>query len=215
MSLDIAHLQQWIGKTETRSDQVTPVPVAALSATLDRDDPPPRPVRPCPPCGTGCTSCPSTGNRKSAPTATRPAAGSCRRYPCRAACGPAATCASIARCGWAIRSRALRALSRSRTRKAARGRWCSSWCVTRSALRKGLPWPRNTTSSIATFRGPANRRRSRGPRRASRRGRGKSGPTTCCCSAIRRSPSTATASTTTAAMSQRWKATPAWWCTVP
>ena len=41
--IDIAYLQQWIGKTETRSDQITVTPVAALSATLDRDDPPPRP----------------------------------------------------------------------------------------------------------------------------------------------------------------------------
>lgn len=32
----------WIGKTETRSDTVTAGPVAALSATLDREDPPPQ-----------------------------------------------------------------------------------------------------------------------------------------------------------------------------
>jgi 3-methylfumaryl-CoA hydratase len=32
----------WIGKTESRSDIVTAGPVAALSATLDREDPPPR-----------------------------------------------------------------------------------------------------------------------------------------------------------------------------
>ena len=37
--VDIARLQQWIGRTETASDQVTPVPIAALSATLDRNDP--------------------------------------------------------------------------------------------------------------------------------------------------------------------------------
>jgi 3-methylfumaryl-CoA hydratase len=33
--LDIEHLQQWVGKTETRSDQVTAAPIAALGATLD------------------------------------------------------------------------------------------------------------------------------------------------------------------------------------
>ena len=38
----------WIGKTETRSDIVTTGPVAALSATLDRDDPPPRTGDPLP-----------------------------------------------------------------------------------------------------------------------------------------------------------------------
>lgn len=37
----LAHLQTWIGNTESRMDEVTAAPVAALSATLDRDDPPP------------------------------------------------------------------------------------------------------------------------------------------------------------------------------
>jgi 3-methylfumaryl-CoA hydratase len=43
MSLDIDHLKTWIGRTETLTDTVTPVPVQALAATLDRDDPLPRP----------------------------------------------------------------------------------------------------------------------------------------------------------------------------
>jgi 3-methylfumaryl-CoA hydratase len=47
--VDLAHLQQWIGKTETRTDQITAAPIAALSATLDRDDPDPRPGDPLPP----------------------------------------------------------------------------------------------------------------------------------------------------------------------
>jgi 3-methylfumaryl-CoA hydratase len=37
--LDIAKLQQWIGRSETRSDVVTAAPVAALAATLDIDSP--------------------------------------------------------------------------------------------------------------------------------------------------------------------------------
>ena len=40
--VDIAHLREWIGKTESASDQVTPTPIAALSATLDIEAP--RPV---------------------------------------------------------------------------------------------------------------------------------------------------------------------------
>jgi len=36
------NVAEWIGKTETRSDVVTPGPSAALSATLDREDPPPQ-----------------------------------------------------------------------------------------------------------------------------------------------------------------------------
>jgi 3-methylfumaryl-CoA hydratase len=49
MSVDLAHLSQWIGKTERLSDRATHVPVAALSATLDRDDPLPADGDPLPP----------------------------------------------------------------------------------------------------------------------------------------------------------------------
>jgi len=34
----LAHLQGWVGKTETLQDDITAAPVRALSATLDRDD---------------------------------------------------------------------------------------------------------------------------------------------------------------------------------
>jgi 3-methylfumaryl-CoA hydratase len=43
------HLRDWIGKIETRSDTVTAWPVAAMSATLDRNDPEPRPGDALPP----------------------------------------------------------------------------------------------------------------------------------------------------------------------
>ena len=46
---DAAALRAWIGRIETRVDQLTPTPVAALAATLDRDDPPPAPGDPLPP----------------------------------------------------------------------------------------------------------------------------------------------------------------------
>lgn len=39
MNPDIEHLRQWIGKTESLSDIVTPVPIAALAATLDVEHP--------------------------------------------------------------------------------------------------------------------------------------------------------------------------------
>ncbi len=42
-------LTDWIGKTEVRSDIVTAGQVVALSATLDREDPPPQPGDPLPP----------------------------------------------------------------------------------------------------------------------------------------------------------------------
>jgi 3-methylfumaryl-CoA hydratase len=47
--LNIAQLEEWIGRTETRADLVSPTPMAALAATLDRDDPAPRPGDPLPP----------------------------------------------------------------------------------------------------------------------------------------------------------------------
>ncbi|HET6607030.1 MAG TPA: MaoC family dehydratase N-terminal domain-containing protein [Rhodopila sp.] len=40
--LNVGHLRSWIGKQETLYDQVTRFPIAALSATLDRDDAPPQ-----------------------------------------------------------------------------------------------------------------------------------------------------------------------------
>ena len=38
--LDFDHLRSWIGATETRSETIAPFPANALSATLDRKDPP-------------------------------------------------------------------------------------------------------------------------------------------------------------------------------
>jgi len=40
--MNIAELLKWVGKTETISDQITPVPAAELSATLDFDAPIPK-----------------------------------------------------------------------------------------------------------------------------------------------------------------------------
>jgi 3-methylfumaryl-CoA hydratase len=47
--VDIAHLREWIGKTESASDQLTPTPIAALAATLDIKARPPQPGDPLPP----------------------------------------------------------------------------------------------------------------------------------------------------------------------
>ncbi len=46
---DVAHLRQWVDRCETLHDQVGGTPVRALSATLDRDDPPPVGGTPLPP----------------------------------------------------------------------------------------------------------------------------------------------------------------------
>src|SRR5690348_16949285 len=49
MDLNLDSLREWRGKTESRSDEVTSAPIAALSSTLDRDDPFPRTGDPLPP----------------------------------------------------------------------------------------------------------------------------------------------------------------------
>lgn len=49
MSAEFDQLRQWVGRKETRKDTITAWPVAALSATLDRDDPEPNAGDPIPP----------------------------------------------------------------------------------------------------------------------------------------------------------------------
>jgi 3-methylfumaryl-CoA hydratase len=49
MAVDIEALRKWVGRSATADDVVTPFPVAAMSATLDRDDAPPRDGDPLPP----------------------------------------------------------------------------------------------------------------------------------------------------------------------
>jgi 3-methylfumaryl-CoA hydratase len=47
--MNIADLQQWVGKTETVEDQIAPVPMMALAATLDLEAHMPQPGDPLPP----------------------------------------------------------------------------------------------------------------------------------------------------------------------
>ena len=48
--MDIERLRQWIGRTDTATDEVTTAPIAALSATLDDDAPRPAIGHPLPLC---------------------------------------------------------------------------------------------------------------------------------------------------------------------
>jgi len=47
--IDLGALRAWVGRTEERHDVVTEAPIAALAATLDRDDPSPQPGDDVPP----------------------------------------------------------------------------------------------------------------------------------------------------------------------
>lgn len=51
MTLDVARLKTWIGRRESREDVAAAWPLAALAATLDRDDPWPKAGDPVPPGG--------------------------------------------------------------------------------------------------------------------------------------------------------------------
>jgi 3-methylfumaryl-CoA hydratase len=48
MNVEVQHLRGWIGRTEVAVDEIAATPIAALSATLDRNDPPPRRGDPLP-----------------------------------------------------------------------------------------------------------------------------------------------------------------------
>jgi 3-methylfumaryl-CoA hydratase len=49
MTLDLAHLQTWIGHSESLTEVIAPFPANALAATLDRADPPHAAGTPLPP----------------------------------------------------------------------------------------------------------------------------------------------------------------------
>jgi 3-methylfumaryl-CoA hydratase len=40
MTVDLQHLRQWVGASETQEDRLAAFPASAMAATLDRDDPP-------------------------------------------------------------------------------------------------------------------------------------------------------------------------------
>jgi 3-methylfumaryl-CoA hydratase len=48
MTEGLDNLQAWVGRTESLQDDITAAPLRALSATLDRDDPPVKPGSPVP-----------------------------------------------------------------------------------------------------------------------------------------------------------------------
>ena len=84
MSIEIDHLRSWIGRDEVAEDVITSVPVAALAATLDRDDPKPQSGDELPPLWHWLYFLPTVRQSELAPDGPRQA----RRLP---AARPAAT----------------------------------------------------------------------------------------------------------------------------
>jgi hypothetical protein len=89
MPIDLAYLQQWIGRSERVSDTLSLTPMAALAATLDRDDPPVASGDALPPLWHWLFFYPCTGSRWWARTGILSAAVSCRRLNCPGGCGQA------------------------------------------------------------------------------------------------------------------------------
>src|SRR5215471_6514502 len=95
MPIDIDHLRSWIGREDVAEDVITPVPVAALAATLDRDDQKPRPGDELPPLWHWLYFLPTVRQSELGPDG-HPA--SCRPSRYHAACGLAPGLSSISRC---------------------------------------------------------------------------------------------------------------------
>jgi 3-methylfumaryl-CoA hydratase len=93
----------WIGRTEERADTVTAVPVAALAAALDRDDPAPEAGTLLPPLWHWLYFLPVHRQSELGPDGHPRRGGFLPRSRCRAACGPAAGCASRPTCASATR----------------------------------------------------------------------------------------------------------------
>jgi 3-methylfumaryl-CoA hydratase len=98
MSVNIDDLRRWVGKEETSDDVATAVPVAALAATLDRDERRPQTGDPLPPLWHWLYFLPIYPISRSGPDGHPRAANFCRRCRCRGGCGQAAASNSIDRC---------------------------------------------------------------------------------------------------------------------
>ncbi len=182
-------LAAWLGRTETRTDAVTAAPVAALAATLDRDDPAPGPAAPLPPLWHWLYFLPMAAPERDRPR--RPSAA--RRLP---AAGAAAA-PHVGRRPAGVRS----GRCASATRRRARSRIAD---VARKSGRTGPLVFVTVRHEISTQRRRASlseehdivyrdlpapgERRAAGAGRAARRSlvaRDRR-PTRCCCSATRR-----------------------------
>ena len=110
----IAHLQQWVGRSETLTDEIAAAPLRGLSATLDRGDAPPEHGDAVPPLGHWLYFLPRRRKARSGRTATPSAAAFCRPCRCRAACGLVAAFAGRppTRCAWAMQRSAPHASHR-------------------------------------------------------------------------------------------------------
>ena len=129
------NLADWVGRTQTTEDQITATPIAALSATLDRDAARPAAGTPVPPLWHWLYFVSLSRWSEIGPDGHAERGASCRRWRCRGACGPAAGRGLTA----AARRRSIARVDGSTNvneKRGAAGRWSSSRCGTRSRRRR-------------------------------------------------------------------------------
>ena len=106
---DLALLQRWQGRSACAHDCLVPAPLQGLSATLDRDDPEPRPGSDVPPLWHWLYFTPLARQGEIGPDGHPKRGGFLPPVPLPDACGPADGSSSTIRYTWASRSRASRA----------------------------------------------------------------------------------------------------------
>ena len=186
----LAHLQSWIGRTETLSDDITAAPVRGLSATLDRDDAPPVPGTALPPLWHWLYFLPQHRQSEIGPDGHAKRGGFLppvplprRMWAGRPAALAAGEPAGGGRRGAAhLAHRVGHAQGGPHRRPAVR-----AGASTRSTTRKGLALTEEHDIVYRAAAQPGDPVPPPGaaPRRA-RPGSARSCPTTCCCSATRR-----------------------------
>jgi 3-methylfumaryl-CoA hydratase len=95
--------REWIGRTETVSDVVTPTPYAALSATLDRPAERPAPGTPLPALWHWLFFLPLHRQSEIGPDGHAKRGGFLPPFPCPGGCGRAASSSFTSRSGWETR----------------------------------------------------------------------------------------------------------------
>ena len=198
---EFAHLNDWLGRIDEADDVLDRRPSIALSATLDRDEPPPAAGDPLPPLWHWLYFLPTDRQSAIGPDGHPKRGGFLPpvALPRRMWAGGRLEFIQPLRIGDAVK-RTSRIVDIS-ARQGRSGALVFVRVRHEIANQQGVAL---TEEHDIVYRDPQAPGAAAEPAKPARppasSSHARSRPTRCCCSAIRRSPSTATASTTTAAM---------------